>query len=57
MKKKLRISPNKEIGILPPGPITNNEFFIKNGDLPDIVLKKGLILNKDYRGVNNQVWC
>ena len=53
---KVKLSPNKEIGILPPGPICNDDFFVKvnQGDVP--VLKQDLELNKHYRGVNYQVW-
>jgi len=51
LKSKINMSANKEIGVLPPGPINNHEFFQKNGEL-----KAGLTLNKDYRGVNFQVW-
>lgn len=53
LKNKIRFSPNKEIGILPPGPIQNEDFFV--GGEED-VLKEDLELNKHYRGVNFQVW-
>ena len=49
------MSPNKEIGVLPPGPICNKDLFEKTKEgFPTI--KEGLILNEDYRGVNKEVW-
>ena len=53
LKNKIRFSPNKEIGILPPGPICNDDFFISE---QEGLLKDDLELNKHYRGVNYQVW-
>ena len=50
LKSKVNYSSNKEIGILPPGPISNQSFFSKDK------IVDGLVLNKDYRGVNSQVW-
>ena len=51
MKGKILFSTNKEVGILPPGPINNKIFFDSQGQI-----RKGLELNKDYRGVNIDVW-
>ena len=51
MRKRVKFSSNKEIGILPPGPIDNQIFFDSQGNI-----KEGLELNKDYRGVNLDVW-
>ena len=36
--KNIRVSPNPAIGVLPPGPITNHQFFLKDRK----TLKKGL---------------
>ena len=49
-KKSIRVSENERIGILPPGPIGNED--LRSND----ELKEGLTLNKDYRVVNPQVW-
>ena len=51
MKSRVKFSPNKEIGILPPGPIDNQVFYDSQGEV-----KQELELNKDYRGVNIDVW-
>lgn len=50
---------------MPPGPIYNDSFFTRRfpeeskeeekGE-PELVVKPGLQLNKDYRGVNFEVW-
>ena len=54
----IRKSENPKIGILPPGPISNDELFVKlvEGKEVQSVIKEGLELNKDYRGVNREVW-
>jgi hypothetical protein len=56
-------SENKDIGVLPPGPIYNDSFFtrqnreeVKGEAEPEVSIKPGLELNKDYRGVNFEVW-
>ena len=55
VKDRVNVSPNKEIGVLPPGPICNKDLFEKTKEgFPTI--KEGLILNEDYRGVNKEVW-
>ena len=55
VKDRVNFSTNKEIGVLPPGPICNKDLYenIKEG-FPTI--KEGLVLNEDYRGVNKEVW-
>jgi hypothetical protein len=67
----LRISENERIGILPPGPISNDCLFVKAKpstsqssfegltalqEPKSLQIRKGLELNKDYRGVNKEVW-
>jgi len=52
MKNNVKESKNKEIGILPPGPIYNDSFFKKDSE----EMLTGLVLNTDYRGVNYEVW-
>jgi hypothetical protein len=47
---KKRISVNKSIGILPPGPITNS-ILVEKGSL-----KKGLKKNDDFIIVNQELW-
>ena len=60
--KFMRRSANQRLGFLPPGPISNECLFIKVSSdqspaLPNnIEVKQGLQLNKDYRGVNRDVW-
>ena len=55
-------SENKDIGVLPPGPIYNDSFFTRghkseSQENPEPeTIKNGLELNKDYRGVNFEVW-
>jgi hypothetical protein len=40
---KKKISPNKYIGVLPPGPITNINLFDKNSkEFSEQTLKKGM---------------
>jgi hypothetical protein len=75
VKQKVQFSENKEIGILPPGPICNGDFLTRQIDpvedkqedkdeegaeqkekVERKAIKKGLELNKDYRGVNKEVW-
>lgn len=54
-KDQLSISENPNIGVLPPGPISNSDLFINpNAENPKI--RPGLELNKDYRGVTKEVW-
>jgi hypothetical protein len=65
-KNKVSISTNEDIGVLPPGPIYNDFFFTRRhpeeskeeakGEQPEMVIRAGLQLNKDYRGVNFEVW-
>lgn len=52
------MSENPKIGVLPPGPISNDDLFIKVIDGKDATtqIKDGLELNKHYRGVNKEVW-
>lgn len=52
------MSENPKIGILPPGPISNDDLFIKVSDGKDIQteIRESLELNKHYRGVNKEVW-
>lgn len=52
----IKISQNKEIGILPPGTINNQVFFVQEKNENHKQLKSGLLLNRDYRGVNYEVW-
>jgi len=51
----VRISENEKIGVLPPGPISNYDLFIKVND-KDVEIKQNLLLNHHYRGVNKEVW-
>ena len=46
----VRASPNEQIGILPPGPISNIDLF----DGPK--LATDLRINIDYKAVNSHVW-
>jgi hypothetical protein len=57
-KSRLRVSENPKIGILPPGPISNDDLYVKINDGKEYVveLKEDLVLNKHYRGVNREVW-
>ncbi|CAG9332517.1 unnamed protein product [Blepharisma stoltei] len=48
------ISPNEKIGVLPPGPITNNKLFT-NPENP-VEIKSKLKPVAHYRGVNENVW-
>lgn len=52
---QVRVSENEKIGVLPPGPISNHTLFVKNSSL-ELTIKANLQLNKDYRGVNKEVW-
>ena len=45
-------SPVKEVGYLPPGPITNYKLI----DPEKGILKEGLVMNKDYRIINKKIW-
>ncbi len=49
----VRQSQNSLIGILPPGPIFNEDLFEKGRESK---IKQGLELNVHYRGVNQEVW-
>ncbi|TNV82503.1 hypothetical protein FGO68_gene3499 [Halteria grandinella] len=51
---QLRRSESEKIGILPPGPISNDSLFEKVGDVMRV--RRGLELNVDYRGVPREVW-
>jgi hypothetical protein len=51
--------------VLPPGPIYNDSFFTsqnpsiaknEKNDPVELIIKPGLQLNFDYRGVNFEVW-
>jgi hypothetical protein len=42
------MSTNSELGILPPGKITNDELFEQDNE----TLRKNLILDKDYTTVS-----
>ena len=64
-KNKVIFSENKDIGVLPPGPIYNDYFFTRLNkeeakeelkSEPELMIKPGLELNVDYRGVNFEVW-
>jgi|LauGreDrversion4_2_1035121.scaffolds.fasta_scaffold120952_2 hypothetical protein len=60
-EQTLRKSENDKIGIMPPGPISNDCLFEKISPLSaksgeTRILKSGLVLNKEYRGVNREVW-
>lgn len=52
---QIRMSPNEKIGVLPPGPISNHELFENSND-GEHELRSGLQVNRDYRGVNKEVW-
>lgn len=47
-------SPNKAIGVLPPGQISNHELFID--PLNPVTLRSQLKVVANYRGVNQSVW-
>ena len=51
----LAYSEINEIGILPPGPITN-EHLVERDNNGNYVLKKELFENKDYKIVSKMVW-
>jgi hypothetical protein len=54
---KKKISPNKHIGVLPPGQITNFYLFEKNAkEFTKNNLKKGLKKNEDYVIINEKIW-
>ena len=56
-KVPVRQSSNRDIGILPPGKILNDDLFDQPGERDKaLVLKKDLQLGKDYLMVNNSVW-
>ena len=57
-KARLRVSENPRVGILPPGPISNDDLYVKMHDGKEFVLqfRDDLVQNKDYRGVNREVW-
>ena len=50
----VRKSENHKIGVLPPGPINNEDLFERVGD--ELRVRQGLAINKEYRGVNKEVW-
>lgn len=52
----VRKSINEQIGILPPGPISNDDLFIKINSGKEYHVREGLEINKHYRGVNKSVW-
>lgn len=47
---KKRISPNKQLGVLPPGPISNINLFEKG------TLRQGLKKNNDYLIIDEKLW-
>ena len=49
------VSENPLIGVLPPGPISNFDLFIKTKE-GEHAIKQGLEINEHYRGVNKEVW-
>jgi hypothetical protein len=51
---KKRISPNRSIGILAPGPISNSNLFEKCPD--GFKIKQGLKKNDDYISVSEDLW-
>jgi len=54
---KKKISVNKQIGVLPPGPINNSFLFNKPlKEYSDKTIKKGLSKNDEYVIVNEKVW-
>lgn len=54
---KKKISTNKSIGVLPPGPITNINLFEKGvKEYSGKNFKKGLKKNEDYVIVNEKIW-
>ena len=62
-KSRVLLSENRDIGVLPPGPIKNDGFFTrdpnnseKGNDPNSFIIKPDLELNVHYRGVNHQVW-
>jgi hypothetical protein len=51
----VRRSENERVGILPPGPINNDDLLEK--DAHGVMrIREGLVVNRDYRGVNKDVW-
>jgi DUSP domain len=58
--KRVRKSENLDIGVLPPGPITNQQDLFTQIALEDgtcrLQLKQGLRVNIHYRAVNANVW-
>eukprot|EP00347_Sterkiella_histriomuscorum_P005030 403358170 len=58
IRSQARVSENPKIGVLPPGPISNDDLFIKviDGKDSSTQIREGLELNKHYRGVNKEVW-
>lgn len=56
-KPKKRLSQNQRIGVLPPGPISNNSLFDKNAkEFSESNLKKGLKKNVDYMLIAKNHW-
>lgn len=52
-----RISPNKNIGVLPPGEISNKNLFADHDiDTNTYKLKEDLLINRDYMIVSEFVW-
>ena len=49
-------SENERIGILPPGPISNESLFERSLMPEQQKLRRNLQLNIDYRKVNKDVW-
>jgi hypothetical protein len=54
---KKRISANKRIGVLPPGPITNSNLFPKECKVYNFAtLRKNMLKNDDYIIVSGKLW-
>ena len=51
----MRVSENPLIGVLPPGPISNYDLFVKTKENIHQI-KQNLEINEHYRGVNKEVW-
>ena len=54
-----RLSPNREIGVLPPGPVSNLNLLREGENMKDptsFKIRAGLQKLVDYRGVNEKVW-
>ena len=60
----MKLSTNSEVGVLPPGLISNTEDLFENGgvtngqegDEDHFILKRDMRVNINYRAVNPFVW-